>query len=152
MSHSLQPLSLLSRPSLSYGISEALGASFRREFSSIVVVCHAHQNLVGLQACLSSGMPTGLRASNGSYFLSGRRSTVCKQTVIIRMCRLKLPLGDVVYLNVFGQPFLVLNSHKTTADLLDRRAAIYSDRPHYIVAGDILTGGLFLVFLGYNET
>jgi hypothetical protein len=63
-----------------------------------------------------------------------------------------LSLGDVVYLNVFGQPFLVLNSHKTTADLLDRRAAIYSDRPHNIVAGDILTGGLFLVFLGYNET
>jgi hypothetical protein len=58
----------------------------------------------------------------------------------------------MVYFNVFGQPLLVLNSQRVAADLLDRRAGIYSDRPRNIVAGDILTGGLFMVFCGYTET
>lgn len=64
---------------------------------------------------------------------------------------LKKSLGEIVYFNVFGQPLLVLNSPGAAADLLDRRAGIYSDRPRNIVAGDILTGGLFVVFCGYTE-
>jgi hypothetical protein len=58
----------------------------------------------------------------------------------------------MVYFNVFGQPLLVLNSQRVAADLLDRRAGIYSGRPRNIVAGDILTGGLFMVFYGCTET
>jgi hypothetical protein len=57
-----------------------------------------------------------------------------------------------VYLNILGQPFLVLNSAKAAADLLERRAAIYSDRPRSIIAGEILAGGLMLVFTRYNDT
>lgn len=45
---------------------------------------------------------------------------------------------------------IVLNTHKAAADLLDRRANIYSDRPRNIVASEILTGGLLIVFTRYG--
>ncbi|KAI9435070.1 cytochrome P450 [Lactarius indigo] len=54
--------------------------------------------------------------------------------------------GDVFYLNAAGQPIVVLNSQKVAADLLDRRAGIYSDRPRNIVAAQILCGGLLVAF------
>jgi hypothetical protein len=59
--------------------------------------------------------------------------------------------GPITYLNVAGQPVIVLNTHKAAADLLDRKAAIYSDRPRNIVAHEILTGGLLVVFSRYSE-
>jgi hypothetical protein len=37
--------------------------------------------------------------------------------------------GDLVYLEVFGQPIILLNSPKAAKDLLEQRSAIYSDRP-----------------------
>ena len=46
---------------------------------------------------------------------------------------------------------VILNSQKVAADLLDRRAGIYSDRPPNIVASDIMTGGLLVVFTRYND-
>ncbi|KAH9015899.1 cytochrome P450 [Lactarius hengduanensis] len=55
--------------------------------------------------------------------------------------------GDVFYLNAMGQPIVVLNTQKAAADLLDRRAGIYSDRPRLIVAGEILCGGLSIPLL-----
>jgi hypothetical protein len=61
------------------------------------------------------------------------------------------PSGDIIYLNAAGQPMIILNSQKVAADLLDRRAGIYSDRPRNIVASDIMTGGLLVVFTRYND-
>ncbi|KAA1470684.1 cytochrome P450 [Dentipellis sp. KUC8613] len=60
--------------------------------------------------------------------------------------------GPVVYLNVLGQPLVIINSRKVAVDLLDRRAEKYSGRPRNIVASDILTGGLFFALAGYNTT
>ncbi|KAI0064320.1 cytochrome P450 [Artomyces pyxidatus] len=56
----------------------------------------------------------------------------------------KKQYGDVVYFTTFGQPIIALNTQKTANDLLDRRAGIYSDRPNFIVSGEILSGGLGL--------
>jgi len=56
-----------------------------------------------------------------------------------------------MYLNVLGQPILVINSLKTAFELLDRRANIYSDRPRYIVADGFLCGGLFTAFMSYGD-
>ena len=74
-----------------------------------------------------------------------------------------------------GQPIVVLNSHKVTADLFgallpaphfsiaeahtfrvdgartDRKSNIYSDRPRLVMASEILTGGIFMVFAAYTE-
>ncbi|KAJ6525316.1 cytochrome P450 [Mycena vulgaris] len=38
--------------------------------------------------------------------------------------------GHIVHAQVFGEHILIINSAKTAADLLDKRASIYSDRPH----------------------
>jgi len=59
--------------------------------------------------------------------------------------------GDLIYLNVAGQPMVILNSHKVTGDLLDRRSMVYSDRPHNIVACGIMTGGLLFALSHFDD-
>ncbi|KAF5365846.1 hypothetical protein D9757_012801 [Collybiopsis confluens] len=59
--------------------------------------------------------------------------------------------GEIVYVSALGQPIIVLNSKKVAADLLDRRAAIYSDRPRNIVASEIMTNGLLIVFSRHGD-
>ena len=56
-----------------------------------------------------------------------------------------------MYLSALGQPILVINSLKTAFELLDRRASIYSGRPRFIVAQDILCGGLFTAFMQLGD-
>ena len=67
------------------------------------------------------------------------------------MSLILIPSGNIIYLNAAGQSMVILNSQKIAADLLDRRAGIYSDRPRNIVASDIMTGGLLVVFTRYND-
>lgn len=43
-------------------------------------------------------------------------------------------LGDIVYLNVFGQGILVLGSQRRAVDLLAKKAVNYSDRPVFAIA------------------
>ena len=58
--------------------------------------------------------------------------------------------GDVVYLSALGKSMIVLNSQKAAADLLGRRARNYSDRPRFIVAAEILTGGMEVSLVQYG--
>ncbi|VDC00765.1 unnamed protein product [Peniophora sp. CBMAI 1063] len=60
-------------------------------------------------------------------------------------------LGEIVYLNVAGQPTFILNSQKAAAELLDRRAAVYSGRPRLIVGHELMSGGLFFAFEPHND-
>ena len=57
----------------------------------------------------------------------------------------------MMYCNAMGQPIIVINSHKVAAELLGRRANVYSDRPRLIVANDILCGGLLYAFMPYGD-
>ncbi|KAJ7468475.1 putative monooxygenase [Mycena latifolia] len=58
--------------------------------------------------------------------------------------------GNVVYLDVVGQPLVILNSAEVARDLLDRRSSIYSDRPSLTMA--TLSGyGESLVLQSYGE-
>ncbi|KAH9020060.1 cytochrome P450 [Lactarius hengduanensis] len=68
----------------------------------------------------------------------------------LQFTRWKQEFGDVFYLSAAGQPIVVLNTQKAAAELLDRRAGIYSDRPRNIVAAQILCGGLSIVLLNYG--
>ena len=56
-----------------------------------------------------------------------------------------------MYLNALGQPIIVLHSLKAAFELLDRRANIYTDRPRFIVANDILSGGMFVATMRYGD-
>ncbi|KAF5384030.1 hypothetical protein D9757_006947 [Collybiopsis confluens] len=60
--------------------------------------------------------------------------------------------GPIIYLNLAGQNVIVLNTAEAANQLLDDRAAIYSDRPNWIVACQMLTEGLFMPFVRYGDT
>ena len=60
-------------------------------------------------------------------------------------------LDDVMYLNALGQPILFLNSLKAAAELLDRRASIYSGRPRLIMAQEIISGSLQFAFQSHVD-
>ncbi|KAI0052220.1 cytochrome P450 [Auriscalpium vulgare] len=62
----------------------------------------------------------------------------------------KKTYGDVLYLKAAGQRILVLNSLKVAADLLDRRASIYSDRPPNIVGEMTTCRGLMMAIQRYG--
>ena len=51
---------------------------------------------------------------------------------------------------LLGQPMVIINSYKHAFELLDRRSALYSDRPHMIMAGDIVGWDQVLVLLRYG--
>jgi len=53
--------------------------------------------------------------------------------------------GPIVYLQVFNQKTIILNSAKAALDLLESRSAIYSDRPR-LWMGE-LSGGQNIVFI-----
>jgi hypothetical protein len=59
--------------------------------------------------------------------------------------------GDLTYLNVAGQSVVIINSQKVAVELLDRRAAIYSDRARNIVATEFMTGDSFFAFARYGD-
>ncbi|KAI0027871.1 cytochrome P450, partial [Vararia minispora EC-137] len=58
--------------------------------------------------------------------------------------------GDIVYVNLAGQPAVILNSQRVAADLLDRRAMNYSGRPRSIVASQLMCRGLHLALDGHT--
>lgn len=46
-------------------------------------------------------------------------------------------IGSVVYLHVFGQGLVFLNTSEAAVDLLEKRGAIYSDKPALVMAGEL---------------
>ncbi len=60
-------------------------------------------------------------------------------------------VGDVMYLDGAGQPIVVCNSLRSAFELLERRSGNYSDRPRFIMAQEILNGGLVLALMGNDD-
>jgi hypothetical protein len=56
-----------------------------------------------------------------------------------------------MYLDAAGQPTIVLNSLKSSIELLERRAINYSDRPRLIMAQEILSQGLLLSLMHHGD-
>jgi len=52
---------------------------------------------------------------------------------------------------VLGQPFIILNSAKIAADMLDKKSSIYSDRPTLQMAGELVGWKHSLVLLPYGR-
>jgi len=48
-----------------------------------------------------------------------------------------LGVGKVVYVHVFGQGLVFLNTAEACADLLEKRGTIYSDKPHLVMCGEL---------------
>ncbi|OHW92159.1 o-methylsterigmatocystin oxidoreductase [Colletotrichum incanum] len=50
--------------------------------------------------------------------------------------------GDVVYLQMGPTPTIVLGSAQAAWDLLEKKGAIFSSRPRFIMGGELLSGGM----------
>ncbi|KAI0027578.1 cytochrome P450 [Vararia minispora EC-137] len=59
--------------------------------------------------------------------------------------------GEVVYVNLAGQPAIIFNSLRTAADILDRRAATFSSRPRAIVTNELLSNHLNFIIEGHTD-
>ena len=60
-------------------------------------------------------------------------------------------VGEVMYLDGAGQPIVMCNSLKPAYELLERRSGNYSDRPRFIMAQEILNGGLLISLINHND-
>ncbi|KAF9816954.1 hypothetical protein IEO21_03719 [Rhodonia placenta] len=60
--------------------------------------------------------------------------------------------GDIIHARLFQKHVLVLDSTKAAEDLLDKRAAKYSDRPHFTLLEDLLQWKPLMVFMSQGET
>ena len=56
-----------------------------------------------------------------------------------------------MYLDGAGQPIVVCNSLNSAYELLERRSSNYSDRPRFIMANEILNGGLLFALMKHND-
>lgn len=45
--------------------------------------------------------------------------------------------GEVVYLHVLGIGLVFINSPEVANELLDKRGFIYSDKPSFVMAGEL---------------
>ncbi|KAG7087581.1 hypothetical protein E1B28_013535 [Marasmius oreades] len=59
--------------------------------------------------------------------------------------------GDVFYAEVFGDETVILNSYKATTELLEKRSRNYSDRPHMIMADDLMGWAWDFVHMSYGD-
>jgi hypothetical protein len=60
-------------------------------------------------------------------------------------------LGDICSITVLGQPIIIINSAKVACDMLDKKSAIYSDRPILQMAGELVGWKHTLVLLPYGD-
>ncbi|KAI5863340.1 cytochrome P450 [Durotheca rogersii] len=60
--------------------------------------------------------------------------------------------GPVMYLDMLGQPIVVLSTYAAAQDLLSKRGARYSDRPRSIFFNDLATRGMHLAAQPYDDT
>ncbi|KAI0637681.1 cytochrome P450 [Trametes polyzona] len=59
--------------------------------------------------------------------------------------------GDVVYLHVFGQGLLFVNTYEAAIELLEKKGSIYSDKPRLVMAGELCGCENMVAFTRYGE-
>ncbi|KZV70540.1 cytochrome P450 [Peniophora sp. CONT] len=58
--------------------------------------------------------------------------------------------GDIVHISTFGKHIIMINSAQAAIDLLEKRSAIYSDRPHFPLI-DLAGQGFNFGFMPYGK-
>ncbi|KAJ5273362.1 hypothetical protein N7478_008487 [Penicillium angulare] len=59
--------------------------------------------------------------------------------------------GPIIYLNMLGQPVILLSTSEVAHDLLSKRGAIMSDRPHLFLATELALKGFNLLMMNYTD-
>lgn len=60
--------------------------------------------------------------------------------------------GPVVHLDMAGQSLVVLSTNEAAQALLSRRGALYSDRPRFVMANDLVTKGMHMLLRPYDAS
>lgn len=60
--------------------------------------------------------------------------------------------GHIISFKVMGTRYIALNSLKANTDLLEKKSAITSNRPHFTMGGDLVGWGDSMIFLQYGDT
>ncbi|KAJ7127124.1 cytochrome P450 [Mycena epipterygia] len=68
-----------------------------------------------------------------------------------KLTEYKKEYGDLVFFHGLGNNILVLNSMESVVDLLDKRGNIYSHRPEFTVAGELMALGQSMPLLPYGN-
>jgi hypothetical protein len=79
---------------------------------------------------------TSRRERLGWWLLGGAKnmvSTVLNPADVTTNCY----KGDLVYMQVFGNPVVFVNSYSIAMDLLDKRSLIYSTRPRVAMMNEL---------------
>ncbi|KAG9048574.1 hypothetical protein FS837_012515 [Tulasnella sp. UAMH 9824] len=50
--------------------------------------------------------------------------------------------GPLIYMNVAGKPYIIINSYDVARELLEKRGGKYSDRPRFVMAGELVGLGI----------
>ncbi|KAI0339656.1 cytochrome P450 [Trametopsis cervina] len=58
--------------------------------------------------------------------------------------------GPIYSLNIVGIPVVVIGSAEVAADLLDRRADSFSDRPRFVMGSELMSREKFVLYTPYN--
>ncbi|KAH8704129.1 putative cytochrome P450 [Talaromyces proteolyticus] len=58
--------------------------------------------------------------------------------------------GPIVHVNMLGQPIIILSTSEVAHDLLAKRGAIFSDRPHLFLATELALKGLSIIMMNYT--
>ena len=87
----------------------------------------------------------GLHSRNGA--VNGVRNATKVQTLALRLTRTSL--GGILSVKLLGRPMIIINSAAIMAEL-DKKGAIYSDRPVLEMGGELVGYSDTLVLLRYG--
>ncbi|KAI0700085.1 cytochrome P450 [Cytidiella melzeri] len=59
--------------------------------------------------------------------------------------------GDMIYLSILGKGMLIVNSADIAFDLLDKRSSLYSYRPQFAMANEVIGWKFSLTSMDYSE-
>ena len=87
-----------------------------------------------------------------AHLYSMGRYLGCAQIVIESLCTLYSTsyAGDIMALNLLGQPMVIVNSVDHAINLLDKRSTIYSDRPTLVMCGTLSGWNKTLILQRYG--
>ncbi|KAK0186879.1 cytochrome P450 [Armillaria mellea] len=78
-----------------------------------------------------------LRRPRSSLWLLGNIFDLTTKELWLVVTKWRKTFGDVVYVHVFGQGLVFLNSPEAVNDLLDKRGSVYSDKPQLVMVGEL---------------
>lgn len=85
--------------------------------------------------------PSGLPPGPKPTLFNGNRALIPRERPWLKLAEIGLKYPAGFYTIWTGpRPTIVITSAKVAADLLDKRSNIYSSRPRFVVAGELMSG------------